>query len=77
MKLEKTKMTFKKNPFLDISTQVSSSYLTAYMQSLNDIGSVNVKQSGDCSGYSWNIRWNQGGKKSLISVGRLYFCVFF
>jgi len=42
--------------------------LTAYLQSLQNMGLLNIVRTGDCAGYTWNIRWNQGGKKDTLTV---------
>jgi len=32
------------------------------------MGLLNIVRTGDCAGYTWNIRWNQGGKKDTLTV---------
>ena len=29
---------------------------------------MQIERSGDCAGYAWNVRWNQGGKKDALKV---------
>ena len=42
--------------------------MQAYLQSFQNIGSLTVIRGGDCAGYSWSVRWNEGGNKFPIDV---------
>ena len=42
--------------------------MQAYLQSIQNMGSLTVTRSRDCAGYSWSVRWNEGGNKFPINV---------
>ena len=52
----------------DIPANVTADALEKYMQSIKDIGTLQIIRSGDCAGYNWNVRWNNGGTKEQIKV---------
>jgi hypothetical protein len=47
---------------------VTEASLTNYLQSLPNIGTLKVTRVGDCAGYSWGIKWNDGGAKPQINI---------
>ena len=51
-----------------MSSDLSAAYMQAYLQSLPDIGSLQVSRSKDCAGYTWTVRWNSGGFQNPITV---------
>ena len=51
-----------------LAANTSAESLTQYLQSIQNIGTLQIQRSGDCAGYNWNVRWNQGGKKDILKV---------
>ncbi len=51
-----------------ISADITSTGLKNFLESLKDIGSINVQRSKDCAGYKYNIKWLNGGDKQPIAV---------
>lgn len=51
-----------------IAADITSTGLKNYLESLKDIGSLNVDRSKDCAGYKYRIKWANGGDKLPISV---------
>ena len=50
----------------------SADSLTQYLQSIPNIGTLQIQRNGDCAGYQWSVRWNQGGIKNPIEVVILF-----
>lgn len=38
------------------------------LETLPGMGQISIKRTGDCPGYSWNIKWLSGGNKAPITV---------
>ena len=54
----------------DVSSDLLSGDMQAYLQSISNMGPLQVTRSGDCAGYTWRVRWNTGGRKSLLTVSK-------
>ena len=59
---------YKFSVLIDIPSDVSAKDLTDLLKKFTNFGNVNVTRSGDCSGYSWTLKWLNGGNKSPVTV---------
>jgi hypothetical protein len=46
----------------------SDTDLANYLQSLEDMGTLSVTKTGDCSNLKWTVGWNSGGDKPALTV---------
>ena len=50
--------------------------MQAYLQSIPNIGPLQVTRSKDCAGYTWTVRWNSGGYQNPLTVRIFNFLEF-
>ncbi|CAF3592631.1 unnamed protein product [Rotaria sordida] len=62
-------LVFNSQTYASIPVSISATDLANQLQASSDFGYLNVKRSGDCTGYSYVIEWiANGGQKSAISI---------
>ena len=52
----------------DIPVNVTSNSLKKYLESLNNIGLLEIERNETSMGYKWIIKWSIGGDQNLILV---------
>ena len=60
----------------DIEADVSAEKLKMNLESLPDMGVVDVSRSGDCADYKWRVKWDTvGGDRPTITFVSLPFLI--